>query len=101
MTEITTSKRVRKWSREEIDYLCTHVGSMPTKEIAMNLQRSASAVRQHAYLLGLSLASCKGVDPHDKWLCRELFNEGMDIPLIAKKMELSQRTVFNIVYQGQ
>ncbi|EGI94971.1 hypothetical protein SB521682_1982 [Shigella boydii 5216-82] len=38
------------------------------------------------------------VSEHDKYLCRELYKEGLAIHVTAKKMELSNRAVSGIVY---
>lgn len=38
-------------------------------------------------------------DEHDAYLCRELYKEGLTVAIIAEKMEMSRRQVFNIVYR--
>ncbi|EPB8646172.1 hypothetical protein ACRTLR_005154, partial [Escherichia coli] len=48
-------KRMRTpWTIEDIRYLETHYGVKKTREIAAYLNRSATAVRAMAYLVGIT-----------------------------------------------
>ncbi|EKE3213131.1 hypothetical protein OUN72_002839 [Salmonella enterica subsp. enterica serovar Essen] len=88
----------RRWTRADGAFVRQHAGKLPLAEIAARLDRTPSAVQSWAVRWGVSLAVSL-VEPHDVWLCRELYREGLEVPVIAKKMELSRRVVANIVYR--
>lgn len=88
----------RRWTRADGAFVRQHAGKLPLAEIAARLNRTPLAVQSWAVRWGVSLA-VSVVDAHDAWLCRELYREGLAIPVIAKKMELSRRVVANIVYR--
>ncbi|ENW9245917.1 hypothetical protein ACV2RK_004186 [Escherichia coli] len=73
------------------------VGKMTVEEMAKKLNVATSALRVHARRYGISLCVYK-ISERDKYLCRELYKEGLAIHVIAQKMELSNRAVSSIVY---
>ncbi|BDI43995.1 hypothetical protein FRV13_15445 [Escherichia coli] len=91
---ITPSKR---WSREDREFIEASVGKMTVEEMAKKLNVATSALRAHARRYGISLCVYK-ISERDKYLCRELYKEGLAIHVIAQKMELSNRAVSSIVY---
>ncbi len=72
-------------------------GKMTVEEMAKKLNVATSALRAHARRYGISLCVYK-ISERDKYLCRELYKEGLAIHVIAQKMELSNRAVSSIVY---
>ncbi|EFH3113387.1 TPA: hypothetical protein K8250_005346 [Escherichia coli] len=89
----------KRWSREERKFIEASAGKMTTEEMAKKLNVSTSALQAYARRNGISLCVYQ-VSEHDKYLCRELYKEGLAIHVIARKMELSNRAVSSIVYSG-
>ncbi|ENE4800806.1 MULTISPECIES: hypothetical protein [Klebsiella/Raoultella group] len=89
----------RKWTQSEIQFVCENAGKMTAQEMAEKLNRSRQAICSQANRWGLSV-QVQTAEDHDIYLCRELYKEGLTIPVIAEKMELSLRAVSNIVYSG-
>ncbi|HID4612164.1 TPA: hypothetical protein ACXE89_001086 [Pluralibacter gergoviae] len=87
----------RQWTKAERQFVRDHAGKLSTQEIADRLNRSRQSVCAQAHRWGISML-VQSADAHDAWLCRELYKEGLTIPVIAEKMELSRRTVSGIVY---
>lgn len=87
----------RKWTKYEIQFVCENAGKMTAQEIGERLNRTRQAICAQANRRGLSVL-VKPADDHDIYLCRELYKEGLTIPVIAEKMELSRRVVSNIVF---
>ncbi|AEJ56122.1 uncharacterized protein gp9 (Protein E8) [Escherichia coli UMNF18] len=67
------------------------------KKWRKKLNVAPTALQAHARRHGISLCAYR-VSEHDKYLCRELYKEGLDIHVITQKMELSNRAVSSIVY---
>lgn len=93
-------QRRRQWTRDELLFVRKNAGKMSCTEIANHLGRTPSSIRSKASRWSASLV-VSSVDDHDAWLCCELYREGLTIPVIAKKMELAQKVVANIVYGGK
>ncbi|EBC9869630.1 hypothetical protein AW119_27725 [Escherichia coli] len=89
----------KRWSREDREFIEANVGKMTVEEMAEKLKVATTALRAHARRHGISLCVYR-ISEHDKYLCRELYKEGLDIHVIARKMELSNRAVSSIVYSG-
>lgn len=89
----------KRWSCEERKFIEASAGKMTAEEMAKKLNVSTSALQAYARRNGISLCVYQ-VSEHDKYLCRELYKEGLAIHVIAKKMELSNRAVSSIVYSG-
>lgn len=87
----------RKWTKYEIQFVCENAGKMTVKEMGEKLNRTRQTIQSQANRWGLSVL-VQPADAHDAYLCRELYKEGLTIPVIAEKMELSRRVVSNIVY---
>lgn len=87
----------KRWSREDREFIEVNVGKMTVEEMAKKLKVATTALRAHARRNGISLCVYQ-VSEHDKYLCRELYKEGVAIHVIAQKMELSNRAVSSIVY---
>ncbi len=87
----------KRWSREDREFIKASAGEMPVEEMAEKLNVSTSALQAYARRNGISLCVCQ-ISEHDKYLCRELYKEGVAIHVIAQKMELSNRAVSSIVY---
>lgn len=86
-----------KWTDKDNNFILQNAGKIPLADIAKHLKRSESAIASRAQRLGVSLRPIPTCE-HDKWLCRELYKEGLSIETIAEKMELSNRKVTNIVF---
>ncbi|POT25346.1 hypothetical protein C3433_18155 [Citrobacter freundii] len=86
-----------KWTEKDSNFILQNAGKIPLADIAKHLRRSESAIASRAQRLGVSLRPISACE-HDKWLCRELYKEGLSIETIAEKMELSNRKVTNIVF---
>lgn len=50
-----SSKRNRRWTAEEVDFLCKHWGHIPLEPLAKQLKRTTHAVRGKARDMGLEL----------------------------------------------
>ncbi|EFI8887656.1 TPA: hypothetical protein ACHIBY_001353 [Escherichia coli] len=87
----------KRWSREDREFIEASVGKMTVEEMAKKLNVATSDLRAHARRYGISLCVYK-ISERDKYLCRELYKEGLAIHVIAQKMELSNRAVSSIVY---
>lgn len=87
----------KRWSREDREFIEANVGRMTVEEMAKKLKVSTSALQAYARRHGISLCVYR-ISEHDKYLCRELYKEGLAIHVIAQKMELSNRAVSSIVY---
>lgn len=87
----------KRWSREDREFIEASVGKMTVEEMAKKLKVATTALRAHARRHGISLCVYQ-ISEHDKYLCRELYKEGLAIHVIAQKMELSNRAVSSIVY---
>ncbi|EMX0849563.1 hypothetical protein AAF302_000772 [Pluralibacter gergoviae] len=87
----------RQWTKAELQFVRDHAGKLSAQDIADRLKRSRQSVCAQAHRWGLSML-VQSTDAHDAWLCRELYKEGLTIPVIAEKMELSRRAVSSIVY---
>ena len=90
----------RRWLSVEVDFIRENAGILRLDEIAAQLNRTSHAVRRMALTEGISL-STRSVDPHDAWLCQQLFKEGLKVGVIAEKMEMSRRTVSRIIQSEQ
>lgn len=90
----------RPWSHQELESLEKMAGELSVCQIIEQLNRSEKSIRTKAQRLGISLCTSR-FDAHDAWLCRELYKEGLTIPVIAEKMELSRYIVSRIVYQNE
>ncbi|MBC6503347.1 hypothetical protein GW742_18000 [Citrobacter freundii] len=86
-----------KWNAKDDKFIVMNAGKLSTANIAKHLRRTESSVASRAHRLGVSLLPISASE-HDKWLCRELYKEGLTIETIAEKMELSNRKVSNIVF---
>ncbi|WP_105281973.1 hypothetical protein [Escherichia sp. MOD1-EC6162] len=87
----------KRWSREDREFIEASVWKMTVEEMAKKLKVATTALRAHARRHGISLCVYR-ISEHDKYLCRELYKEGLAIHVIAQKMELSNRAVSSIVY---
>ncbi|HFG3508920.1 TPA: hypothetical protein ACGGLE_001872 [Escherichia coli] len=87
----------KRWTRGDREFIEASVGKMTVEEMAKKLNVATTALRAHARRHGISLCVYR-ISEHDKYLCRELYKEGLAIHVIAKKMELSNRAVSSIVY---
>ncbi|MCF6970383.1 hypothetical protein ACNAUL_12965 [Raoultella ornithinolytica] len=87
----------RMWTKKEIQFVRDNAGKIPVQQIADHLNRTRSAILSQVTRWGLSI-KVESTSEHDRWLCRELYKEGLTIPVIAEKMELSRRVVSNIVF---
>ncbi|OSL31467.1 hypothetical protein EAPG_00095 [Escherichia albertii B156] len=87
----------KRWSRKDREFIEANVGKMTVEEMAKELKVATTALRAHARRHGISLCAYR-ISEHDKYLCRELYKEGLDIHVIAQKMELSNRAVSSVVY---
>lgn len=86
-----------KWNAQDDKFIIMNAGKLSIENIAKHLRRTESSVASRAQRLGVSLRPVSA-SKHDKWLCRELYKEGLTIETIAEKMEFSRRTVTNIVF---
>ena len=86
-----------KWNAHDDKFIIENAGKLTTASIAKHLRRTESSVASRAHRLAVSLLPISASE-HDKWLCRELYKEGITIETIAEKMELSNRKVTNIVF---
>ncbi|WP_447314067.1 hypothetical protein ACNHIR_03645 [Klebsiella michiganensis] len=89
----------RMWTRKEIQFVRENAGKMTAQEMGKRINRTRSAICAQANRWGISVQVQTASD-HEAWLCRELYKEGLTIPVIAEKMELSNRAVSNIVFSG-
>ncbi|HBC0987590.1 TPA: helix-turn-helix domain-containing protein [Escherichia coli] len=96
-SEIRASSGWRPWFEPDVEYVRQNAGVKSVDAIALNLGRTIHAVRTLAAKEGISLAARNVVDPHDEWLCCELYKEGLKIKIIAEKMELNRNTVSQII----
>ncbi|MBM6483476.1 sigma-70 family RNA polymerase sigma factor [Klebsiella pneumoniae] len=87
----------RPWYSPDVDYVRKNAGWVSVEEMARHLDRSEDAIRALARKEHISLALRDVVDPHDEYLCCELYKEGLTTTLIAKKMELKRKTVNQII----
>ncbi|MGG2157908.1 hypothetical protein AB6N27_22955 [Escherichia coli] len=87
----------KRWSREDREFIEASVGKMTVEEMAKKLNVAITALQAYARRNGISLCVYQ-ISEHDKYLCRELYKEGLAIHVIAQKMELSNRAVSSIVY---
>lgn len=87
----------RKWTTYKIQFVCENAGKMTAQEMGEKINRTRQAIPSQANRWGLSILVKPAVD-HDIYLCHELYKEGLTIPVIAEKMELSRRVVSNIVF---
>lgn len=94
------AKGWKAWTHEELTVLEQNAGVISLDAIAALLGRSRNSVQYYALRKGISLR-IKTTDKHDEYLCRELYKEGLSIAVIAEKMELTRRKVFNIVYHSK
>ena len=90
------SEKRRTWTKWELDQLEQLAGKVSVEVIGQKLNRSNASVRNQAGKLGISVAMITA-DKHDIYLCRELFKEGLEVPVIAKKMEMRCAAVYRIV----
>lgn len=89
----------KRWTREDREFIEANIGKLTVEEMARELNVATTALRAHARRYGISLCAYQ-ISEHDKYLCRELYKEGLEIHVIARKMELSNRAVFSVVYSG-
>ena len=87
----------KRWSREDQKFIEASVGKMTVEEMAKKLNVAITALQAYARRNGISLCVYQ-ISEHDKYLCRELYKEGLAVHVIAQKMELSNRAVSSIVY---
>ncbi|EEI6239543.1 hypothetical protein GUQ72_000733 [Salmonella enterica subsp. enterica] len=87
--------RYQSWTSERIEFVRQCAGKLPAYEIAKQVGRSINAVYLLASREGFSLLG--DIDPHDEWLCCELYKEGLTMKLIAKKLELTPYQVSKII----
>ncbi|HAW8311987.1 TPA: hypothetical protein JLT01_003912 [Escherichia coli] len=87
----------KRWSREDQKFIEARVGKMTVEEMAKKLNVAITALQAYARRNGISLCVYQ-ISEHDKYLCRELYKDGLAIHVIAQKMELSNRAVSSIVY---
>ncbi|ECF0259011.1 hypothetical protein K2652_002319 [Salmonella enterica subsp. enterica serovar Agbeni] len=85
----------RCWSKTQLDFVRSNAGRIPSREIAAAVDHPVTSVRTLASREGLSLRAT--IDPHDEWLCCELFKEGLTMKTIAEKMELTPYQVSKII----
>lgn len=86
-----------KWTEKDCNFIIQNAGKISLADMAKHLRRTEPAIASRAQRLGVSLRPVSA-SKHDKWLCRELYKEGLTIETIAEKMEFSRRTVTNIIF---
>lgn len=94
-------KPFAKWSRSETLFLESNADRMMAKNIAAHLGRTTSSVLGKASHLGIRFTSNRKThSDEDVRLCIALHADGMSIPLIAEKMEMSIHTVKSFIYRS-
>lgn len=97
-------KSYQVWEKQEIDFLKRNAGKMAAQDIARKLGRSMQSVYGKASYMGILLLcigeNCSSAihSDEDVLLCRELHIAGVDLKLIAEKMEISPGAVQWIIY---
>lgn len=90
----------REWTTRECGFIRANAGKLTAEEIGAALRRSKKSVCTFASRRQISLALTPP-DDHDVWLCRELYKEGLSVAVIAKKMELGNKLVSNIIFENE
>ena len=90
----------REWTTRERAFIKSSAGKLSAEEIGKALKRSKKSVCTFASRRQISLALTTP-DDHDAWLCRELYKEGLSVAVIAKKMELGNKMVSNIIFENE
>ena len=95
---LATKRKQRFWTEEEYKYLKETAGKVCHKDMAKHLDRTIDSVRNK--LRKLDIDSRKNIgcnlrrhDEHDVELCRQLYDSGMTVRIIAKKMEIPPSTI--------
>lgn len=96
--------RKHRFSAQEIEYIRSNFGKITAKQIAIDLNVTYRVVYHKAWKMGLAGYS-KGenhprskISDEDVELCRQLYDEGLRISVIAEKMELKQAFVSHICH---
>ncbi|EKO3597256.1 TPA: hypothetical protein ACGVAU_004259 [Vibrio vulnificus] len=93
----------KPWTVSDERFIQRNAGVISGVEIAKQLGRKVEHVYRKAYLMGVSLHvlgenSHAAIYPdHEIELCRQLADEGLKAPTIAKKMEMSRSFVHQVI----
>lgn len=93
----------KPWTLNDERFIKRNAGLISGVEIAKSLGRKVEHVYRKAYLMELSLYvrgenSHAAIYPdHEIELCRQLADEGLKAPTIAKKMEMSRSFVHQVI----
>lgn len=93
----------KPWTLSDERFIQRNAGVISGVEIAKQLDRKVEHVYRKAYLMGVSLCvlgenSHAAIYPdHEIELCRQLAEEGLKAPTIAKKMEMSRSFVHQVI----
>lgn len=99
--KIGKKRNTRDWTIQEEKYLSYHFGSMPTKEISKNLNRSMSSIYGKIHKLGLGGIYKNGRASrlkHDRVLIKHLIvNLNYSAKMVAVKINTNPRHIHWIV----